>query len=883
MMRWMQSLRMRVRALVRPGAVDRELADEMRAHVEHLVDENITRGMTPADARIAARREFGPTTRVVEESRDARGVMWIVNAWQDMRYGVRLMTRAPGFAGAAILTVALGIGATTAMFSVVYSVVLQPLPFRDPDRLANLWNTAPSRGLPRAFVGIANVVDWKARNHVFDDIAVLRAVANFNLTGDGEPERLFGSRVSANLFSILGVTPLIGRTFTAEEDQFSGGTKEHVALLTYGLWLRRFGGDPNIVGRTIHLSGEPFTVVGVMREDFAYPTRDYQIYTPLTFDPRDLVERANYSFLSVARLKPGVTVQQAQAELDIISSELERQYPRQNKGIGAEVAPLLSDTVSTVRKPLYVLLAAVAAMLLIACANLANLLVARALTRRRELSMRAALGAGRPRLIAQSIGELLPVLAAGGALGLLGAAWTIALLVPLLPPDMPRVENVGLHLPALAFTVVALAAIAVCVGIWPAMEASRGGRSASVADLSRGNTDTASHSRTRDILVVAQIAATLWLVIGAALLLRSFNELRKVHPGFNAERVYSLHLAIPRSKYPKDADVALFGDRIVDRVKSLPEVAYAGLVNRLPLAGGAQTGGIAFEDIDAQAAEVGNVDYRSVTPDYFRALQIPVINGRAFSDQDRETAPPVAIIDDHLARLFGGTDPVGRRVRIPVPGFDRWMTIVGVVGHIRHDRVDRDVRPQIYFPFDQRAQDRMALVVRTRNDPSLVAGALATTIRAVDPEQPIYDARPLTEVVDRALGQRWLQTTLLATFALMATVLAAVGVYGVIAFAVGQRRREFGIRLALGARRGEIIALVVRRGMALFAGGAAIGLLAAAASGRALSSLLYNVASFDVASVAVATTVLFLVALAACGLPARRAAQVDPSLALRAE
>jgi len=677
--------------------------------------------------------------------------------------------------------------------------------------------------------------------------------------------------------------PLIGRTFTRDEDQLSGGTEERVALLTYGLWVRRFGADPAIVGRTIHLSGEPFTVVGVMREDFAYPTREYQIYVPLTFDPRELVERTNYSYLSVARLKPGVTVQRAQAELDVISADLEREHPRQNDGIGAEVAPMLTDTVSTVRTPLYVLLAAVATMLLIGCANLANLLVARALARQRELSVRAALGASRARLIAQSIGELLPMLAAGGAAGLIGAAWAIDALVPLLPADMPRVENVGLHLPALLFTIAALALIALCVGIWPALAASRGGLSATVSDLSRGNSESAVRSRTRDVLVIGQIAATLWLVIGAALLLRSFSELRKVNPGFNAEKVYSLHLAFARSKYPKDADIAALGNRIVDRVTALPEVELAGLVNRLPLAGGNQTGGIAFEGIDPKVTGTGNVDYRSVTPDYFRTLQIPLQAGRAFTAYDRETAPAVAIIDEQLARLFDRANPVGRRVRIAVPGFDHWMTIVGVVGHIRHDRIDADTRPQIYFPFEQRAQDRMALVVRSRNDPAALGAALAGAIRSVDPEQPVYDARTLSAVVDRALGQRWLQTSLLAAFAAIAVVLASIGVYGVIAYAVSQRRREFGIRLALGARRVEIMRDVLMRGLVLFGVGGVVGLLAAAASARVLGSLLFNVSRFDVSSFAAATAVLFVVALVACALPARRAASVDPSLALRAE
>jgi predicted permease len=475
------------------------------------------------------------------------------------------------------------------------------------------------------------------------------------------------------------------------------------------------------------------------------------------------------------------------------------------------------------------------------------------------------------------------MLVIGGALGLLGAAWVIVALVPQLPVGVPRVENIGLHVPVLVGTAVTLGAIAVFVGVWPALEASRGGLSALVADLSRGNTGTRERSRVRDLLLVAQIAATMWLVIGAALLTRSFGELRQVRPGFNPERVYSLHLAIPRSKYPRDPDVAAFGDRILERVRALPEVVSASLVNRLPLAGGTQTGGIVLEGLDPTATVLGNVDYRSVTPDYFRTLEIPLLSGRSFAETDTETSPQVAIIDERLAKLVATLgDPVGRRVRIPVMNLP-WLRIVGVVGHIRHDRLDEDTRPQVYFPYKQRTQDRMALAVRTRTDPAAIGGALVNAIRSVDAEQPVYDARTLEAVVDRSVAQRWLQTVLLGSFAVIAVLLASIGVYGVIAYTVGQRRREFGIRLALGASRSAIVGLVMRRGVLLFGCGAAIGLAAAAASARVLASLLFNVSGFDLISLGVSTAILFAVALAACGLPARRAARVNPSLALRAE
>ena len=752
-MRVFDILRHRLRALLRSDASDRELDEELQLHVDRLVEEHIAAGMAPGEAREAAHREFGGV-QIVEACRDERKVMWIGNAWQDVRYGVRLMTRAPGFAAAVILTVTLGIGATTAMFSVVYGVLLKPLPYGDPDRLVNIWATAPIHGLPRAYEGAANIHDIRAGNHVFEDVAILRPIANFNLIGAGEPERLNGSRVSANLFGVLRVTSAVGRTFQADEDELG---HERVAILSYGLWQRRFGGDPAIVGRTISLSGEPHVVVGVMRRDFAFPSREYDIYTPLVIDPQDLVDRRNYSFLSVARLKQGLTVQQAQAELSLLSAQMEREHPKENTGIGTAVVPVLADTVAAVRTPLYVLLAAVAAILLIGCANLANLLLARALARERELAVRAALGAARGRLILQSVAELVPMLVAGGALGLFTAFSAIRGMVPLLPSDLPRAENIGLDWPVLTVTAATLAAIVVFAGVWPALEASRGGSSASVADLSRGGTIGSRGARLRGGLVVAQIAATLWLVVGAALLGRSFTELKAVDPGFNPERVYSVHLAIPRTKYPKDRDVAAFGDRILERVRALPGVVSAGLVNRLPLAGGAQTGQIEFEGVEPSLLGLNNVDYRSVTPDYFRTMEIPMVAGRAFTEAD-DAASLVAIIDSRLARTaFADANPLGHRVRIPAAGLP-WLRIVGVVGHIRHDRLEEDVRPQIYFTFKQRTQDRMALAVRTQTDPTAIAGPLVAAIQSVDPEQPVYDARTLDAVVARSLGQRWLQT-----------------------------------------------------------------------------------------------------------------------------
>jgi putative ABC transport system permease protein len=877
-------LRTRLRALLRADAVDADLGEEMREHFDRLVDEHRAHGLSADAARAAAQREFGSMTQLVEASRDARGVASILAAAQDVRYGLRLVRRAPGFAAAAILTVALGVGASTAMFSVVYGVLLRPLPYGEADRLVNLWSTAPGRGLPRGYVGMANVYDWKARNHVFEDIGAVRAIANFNLTGgDGEPERLLGGRMASNVLPVLRVAPALGHNFTAEEDRIG---HENVAILSDGLWRRRFGGDPSIVGRTISLSGVPYTVVGVMGPDFAFPSRDYQIWVALTFDPQELINRQNYSYLAVARLKPGVTIEQANAEMRVIMAQLEREHPKENTGIGAVVVPMLADTVAAVRAPLYILLAAVLAMLSIGGANLANLLLARALARQRELAVRAALGAGRARLVVQSIAELVPLLVTGGALGIVAAAWAIDAVAPLLPADLPRAENIALHTPVLVFGLAMVTAITVFVGAWPAREAARSGLASATGDLSRDSTGGVRRARTRDLLVVSQIAATLWLTICATLLMRSFAELRRVNPGFNPDRVYSLHLAIPRTKYRTDPAVAAFMRRVLDRVEALPGVAAAGMVNRLPLGGGTQTAGIEFEGIDrVPGTSRGEIqaDIRPVTPDYFRALQIPVIGGRAFTEFDDEAAPRVGIIDERAAQaVFGAANPIGRRFRVPIPG-QPWITVVGVVGHVRHERLDEDGRPQMYWSYKQNTQDRQALVVRSDAEPSALAQSIAAAIRSVDPEQPIYDARTLEAVVDRSLAQRWLQTTLLGAFAAMAMLLASIGVYGVIAYAVGQRTREFGIRLALGARRSEIVAAVLWGAARLFTAGAAIGLAAALATARVLGTLLFNVSAFDAASFAAATLVLAGVAVAASGLPARRAAGVDPSVALRTE
>ena len=862
--------------------IARDVDEELAFHLEMSARDLMARGMAPEDARREAEERFGDPTRVArwlrrhdhaqERARRARDIMSTIG--QNLRAGVRSIFKQPTFTAAAVLTLALGIGGTTAMFSVVYGVVLRPLPFGEPERLVRVW-TEWQASFGRGAVSSANAVDWRAQNRVFEDLAIIRN-GNYSLTGLGEPERLNGVRVWSSFFSVLRASPQLGRTFSEAEEEEGNS---NVAVLSHALWVRRFGADPTIIGRTVRLNSVPTTIIGVMRPDFRYPSREVEVWVPLVIPPGELAFRTAGSYSAVARLKPGVTLEQARADMRRISAELARIYP-DNAQLGVGLAPLLDDMVGGVRRPLYILLGAVGAMLLIGCANLTNLLLARGVGRRRELAVRTALGASRGRLIEQSISELVPLLVLGGALGLLIATWVVRGLVPLLPADLPRAESIEISLPVLGFTTLVVVVVAILVTIWPAVDAAKSSVSVGLGELSRGSTSGPRRARLRDTLVIGQIAATLMLLVGATILMRSFVAVSQVSPGFNPENVLSAHVAIPRSKYPEDAQVIAFETRLLDRLETLPGVEAVGLVNRLPLGGGNQTGGLQVEGSD-QRSESPSIQTRSVSPDYFRALEIPMKEGRSFTSSDGADAPTVAIIDEELAgRLFPGLSPIGRRIR---EGTRPWSTIVGVVGHIRHSGLASESEPQVYWNYAQRLQDRMAIVVKTRGEPAALTQSIAAAIREVDPEQPIYDVRTLDEVVDRSLGQRWFQMMLLGVFAAISLLLASIGTYGVIAFGVGQRLREFGVRIALGARRPDVIGLVLRRGGALFALGAAAGLILALVTVRVLSTLVYGVAPRDTPSLVAATLVLFAVSMAACYIPARRAARVDPSVALRSE
>ena len=876
--RWFVTLPLKFRSLFQRNQVEQELDEEIHYHIERKTQELIAKGLSPEEAKYAAVRVMRGVDQRKEECRDARGVSLIENAVQDLRYGVRVLIKNPGFSLAVIATLALGIGATTAVFSVVYGVTLRPLPYAQPEQLVRVRTLSPDSS--RLTAGIANYLDWRKENVVFAEIGLTKLVQNFNITGDGAPERVLGGRQTASIFRVLGVQPLLGRVFTDEE-----GKVEDKVVLSYGLWRRRYAGDPAIIGKKIRLNGLPYDVVGVMPPEFQYPNREFALWTPLALNENE--SRFTFDYSCIARLKQGVTLAQAQAQMSEIQAGIGKAFPPM-QGFKIEVSPTLDDLVRDVRTPLYFLLGAVLCLLLIGCANLANLLVARSMTRSQELVLRAALGASKGRLILQSIMEVLPLMAVGGLCGVALARWMLSLLLPLLPATMPRLEAIRIDWRVLAFAGMVLVATAASAALGPAFQVMRWNINQVLRESGRATISGGGAVRLRGALVVSQVAAVVVLMVVSALLIRSFVSLQNVDPGFRSDNILSVHLALSESQLRDNAAFGRFCKAIMERVRALPGVVSVAMINRLPLAGGNQTGSVDFESTDLPrnqfgALQIDSFDWRTATPDYFRTLGIPLIEGRFFQDSDTSDRPRVSIIDERVARLvWPNQSAIGKRLRIGGPNAP-WFEVVGVVGHIKHDGLGVDQRPQVYWNYQQRLQPRMALAVRSNQDPRLLTTSVIAAIHEVDPEQPVYDVRSMEEVVERSLTQQWLNTALLSLFASIALVLASIGIYGVLSYSVGLRTREIGIRMALGSKRGEIVWMIVRHGALLAAGGAVIGVGASLLLGRVLAGLLYGITSRDSLSFLAATCMLLAVALAASFIPARRASRVDPMVALRNE
>jgi putative ABC transport system permease protein len=800
---------------------------------------------------------------------------------QDLRYGFRMLVKTPGFTVVAVFALALGIGANTAIFSVVNAVLLRPLPFKDPDRL--VWAQAADlkTGEQGGSISPPDFLDYREQSRVFEHFAATQSMS-FTLTGDAEPERVLGARVSADFFEALAVVPFKGRTFLPEEER-EGNNR--VAVISYGLWQRRFGADPNLVGKAVELSGQSTVVVGITPAGFQFP-KEAEIWSPIGFGGKETTLRRTHYLNAIGRLKPGVTFEQAQADITSIARRLEQQYPETNKDYGMGLTLLPEQIVGDMRRTLLVLLAAVGFVLLIACANVANLSLARGAARGKEIAIRVALGASRARVIRQLLTESVLLAIMGGVLGLLLAVWGVDMLVSLSPEDLPRVKEVTIDPRVLSFTLLVSIVTGIVFGLAPALSASsRGDLNETLKEGGRATGAAASHNRMRSLLVVAEVALSLVLLVGAGLLIKSFLRLSQVETGFNSTSVMTMRLALPQAKYAEAPRRAAFYQQLLERTRALPGVEAAGVISELPLSGQNNDTYFALEGqaLSSTADENNLANIRTASPDYFRAMGIPLIKGRFFGDGDRDDAPRAIIISETFARsFFPNQDPLGHRLTIDIG--EPWTAeIVGVVGNIRHDNLATEPWREMYTNIAQTPRGSVNLVVRTGSDPAMVTSAIKAEVQALDRDLPIYSPKTMEQRVAESAAAPRFRTLLLALFAGLALVLAAVGIYGVISYTVTQRTHEIGIRMALGAQRRDILRLVVGRGVVLTLIGVAIGLAGAFLMTRVMASLLFGVSATDPATYAVVSLLLITVALLACYVPARKATKVDPMVALRYE
>ncbi|HEY6119657.1 MAG TPA: ABC transporter permease [Pyrinomonadaceae bacterium] len=804
------------------------------------------------------------------------------NLVKDIRFAMRGLLKRPGFTAIAVVTLALGIGANTAIFSTINALLLKPLPFPQLDRIVALWDTVPNRGVERNEVTVANYLDWRAQNNTFEQLAIYRWWST-NLTGADAPERVQGFQVTANFLDAVGVKPVMGRNFSEEENQPG---KDAVAILTYSLWQRRFGADPNIVNKTIATNGVTRTVIGVMPPEFNFP-KGAEIYSPIAITPELSRSRDNHSFLGVGRLKQGVSVQAAAADLGRIATQLEKQYPETNTGRGVVVYPILQDTVRMYATALWILMAAVGFVLLIGCANVANLMLARAAGRQRELALRAALGASRFRIIRQLLTESVLLGIAGGALGILIGYWGVDLIRTASPGEAARYapgwNHMGINFPVLVFTTLLSMLSGVLFGLAPALQLSKPDLNNALKE--GGRQATSSSHRLRGLLVVAEVALSLILLASAGLLIRSFIQLLKTDPGFNPDNLLTMNLVLPAAKYKEESQRADFYSDLLQRMNQLPGVTSAAIVNHLPLGGSNSSTSFLVEGVpEPPPGQEFDGRYRVCSPGYFHTMGISVLKGRSFTDQDKAGAPLVIIVNETLARKYWpNDDPIGKRMRYSGPlEQNPWMQVVGVVQDVKHE-LNLAVTPDFYVPHAQDAWQSMVLVARTKVEPAAMAAPIRQVLWSIDKDQPVFDVRTMGEVRAISLALYSFSSVMLGIFAVLALVLAAIGIYGVMAYAVTQRTHEIGIRMALGARGSDVLKLVVSNGMGLAVIGVVIGLAGSWALTRFISSLLVGTSATDVWTLSVVSLSLLSVALLACYIPARRATRVDPLVALRYE
>jgi putative ABC transport system permease protein len=817
---------------------------------------------------------------------------------QDLRYALRVFAKNPGFTLAAVFSLAIGIGANTSIFSVANGLLLRPLPYRDAGRLVILWNRSPGLNITEDWFSTAQYFDIKNGHTGFEQVAIAIG-GNYNLTGHGEAERVGVIRVSSNLLPMLGVRPLWGRLFVAEED---APGRPATALLTYGMWTRRYGADPDMVGKAIQINGQSYEVVGILPKSFALPREVlptlygaelHEIFLPLPLGPDAARIRNHEDYNIIGKLRPGVSVGQAQAEMDTITARLRRDYPESyppNGGLTFSIVPLQQQVVGNVRRTLFVLLGSVGFVLLIACANVANLLLSRSVARQKEIAVRMAMGAGRARILRQLLTESVLLAVCGGALGIVFVVWSMNWIRILGPQSIPRLQNVRVDGRVLLFTLLLSVFSGILFGLAPALRVSRLDLNATLKDAGRGTAGASAvwgrGNSMRRLLVVSELALSVVLLIGAGLLIRSFANLQDVAPGFNPKNVLTFELTMTGRKYG-DPQAVLSTYRLLwERLENLPGVTAAGGITSLPLSQAFAWTPITIEGRIPPAGErFINADARIVGWNYFQAMEIPLRRGRLFNETDTATNPPVIIIDERLADEFWpGQDPVGRRIHlVDMKAKDFWSTIVGVVGRVKQDSLDSDPRIAFYVPQTQFPVRAMTLVLRSGAEPAGVASAVKSEIRSLDTDLPMYAVRTMEERVGESLARRRFSMLLLGLFAGLALVLATIGIYGVMAYLVSQGTREIGIRIALGATPRHILGLVVRQGLALALTGVAIGLAGAFALTRLMHSLLFGVNATDPATFAAIALLLALVALTASYIPAHRAARIDPMISLRCE
>jgi predicted permease len=873
------------------------IIEELAQHLDDQYEEALSRGAREEEAWQAVVTDLADSEILARElkrlnRRSAPAPVpigreqtnWLGDMVQDVRYGLRMLARNPAFTLIAVIALALGIGANTAIFSVVNTILLRPLPYHEADRLMMVWEDNSRMGFPKDTPAAANFLDWRDQNHVFEGMAAISEIS-FNLTGTGDPERIDGRRVSAGLFSLLGVAPQLGRGFMAEEDKPGGN---HVVIISHGLWQRRLGSDPGIIGKPINLNGESYTVVGVMPANFQLLDRTVQMWVPIAFDAKEAGDRGNHFLEVLARLKPGVTLDQAQAEMTTIAHRLEQQHPETNARLGAIVTPLHEHVVGDIRPALLVLLGAVAFVLLIACANVANLLLARAAARQKEIALRLALGASRSRMTRQFLTESILLSLLGGAVGLLLSLAGLALLKGFIPPNISQVQTISIDAKVLFFTAIVSLATGLLFGLVPAVQAAHSNLNDTLKESGRESGAGARGNRIRSLLVVSEVAVSFLLLIGAGLLINSFIRLRHVDAGFRPDKVLTMKVVLPETRYTNKEHRTIFYDDLIRRVDALPGVVSSAVATNLPLAENGDSVGIAIEGrVDPAPDRIPIVITRVVSPDYFKTMTIPALSGRTFEQTDKADAPPVVIISETTARRFWpGENVLGKHIKIGSSSSSSrpWLTVVGIVKDVRQFDLVEEPKPQIYLPYQQAGFfEPRALVVRTNIEPMSLAPAVRKTVWEIDKDQPVSDITSMEAVVSDSVARQRFSMLLLGVFAVLALVLAAVGIYGVMSYSVVQRTREIGIRMALGAQRRDVLKMTVGQGLKLVGIGVAIGLAAAVILTRVMSTLLFGVSATDPTTFVSISVVLIAVAVLASYIPALRATRIDPMLALRYE